>query len=148
MRPAGTNVPLTESEIAEVKEVYADLHSYAETGKALNISAGTVSRIIRGIGKYGRAANILQYKRDMAGTYTFRLKGGHAIANAGIGSDWFTVYLIETEPEYRRQGEATRLLEELKLRCRNTGRAMRIWHPMNLAAKRLCEKLNIETTED
>ena len=49
MRAAGTNVKLSEYEIAEVKEVYEDLRSYAETGRALNISAGTVSRIIRGI---------------------------------------------------------------------------------------------------
>lgn len=52
MRPAGVNVKLTEYEIAEVKEVYADLHSYAATGRALNISAGVVSQIIRGLGRF------------------------------------------------------------------------------------------------
>lgn len=53
MRAAGTNVKLTEYEIAEAKEVYQDIKSYAETGRALNISAGVVSQIIRGKGRYG-----------------------------------------------------------------------------------------------
>lgn len=54
MRAAGTNVKLSEYEIEEVKEVYKDLKSYAETGRALNISAGVVSQIVRGIGQYYR----------------------------------------------------------------------------------------------
>ena len=41
-------------EIAEAKEVYQDVKSYAEVGRALNIHPGTVSRIIRGIGKYDK----------------------------------------------------------------------------------------------
>lgn len=53
MRAAGTNVKLTEYEIAEVKEVYRDVKSYAETGRTLNISAGVVSQIVRGKGIYG-----------------------------------------------------------------------------------------------
>lgn len=52
MRPAGVNIKLSEYEIAEVKDVYAELHSYAETGRALNISPGVVSQIVRGIGKF------------------------------------------------------------------------------------------------
>lgn len=52
MRPAGVNTRLSDYEIAEVKEVYAELHSYAETGRALNISPGVVSQIVRGIGKF------------------------------------------------------------------------------------------------
>lgn len=54
MRAAGTNVKLSEYEIAEVKEVYKDLKSYAETARALNISAGVVSQIVRNIGVYRR----------------------------------------------------------------------------------------------
>ena len=54
MRPAGVNTKLSEYEIAEVKEVYKDLRSYAATGRALNISAGVVSQIVRGIGIYYR----------------------------------------------------------------------------------------------
>ncbi len=49
MRAAKVNVKLSEYEIEEVKEVYADLGSYAEVSRATNISAGTVSRIIRGL---------------------------------------------------------------------------------------------------
>lgn len=88
--------------------------------------------------------NTLQYKTDMGGTYTFRIKGGHAIANVGVGPDWLTVYLIETDPKHRNQGEATKLLEELKRRCENTGRDMAMWCPLNPIAKRLCEKLNLK----
>lgn len=54
MRPAGVNTKLSEYEIAEVREVYKDLRSYAETGRALNVSAGVVSQIVRGIGSYSR----------------------------------------------------------------------------------------------
>lgn len=52
MRPAGVNTKLSEYEIAEVKEVYKDLRSYAATGRALNISAGVVSQIIREQGRF------------------------------------------------------------------------------------------------
>lgn len=92
--------------------------------------------------------NTLQYKTDLGGTYTFRLEGGHAIANAGVGSDWLTVYLIETEPSYRNQGEATRLLEELKRRCEKTGRNMALWYPMNPIVEHICDKLNIPIVGD
>lgn len=54
MRPAGTNRRITDQEIDEVKEVYKECMSYAETGRALNISAGVVSQIVRGIGVYNR----------------------------------------------------------------------------------------------
>lgn len=53
MRRATINVKLSEYEIAEVEEIYAELRSYAATSRATNISASTVSRIIRGLGKYG-----------------------------------------------------------------------------------------------
>ena len=52
MRPLGVNTRITDEEIEEVKLVYAECKSYAETGRALNISAGTVSQIIRGLGRF------------------------------------------------------------------------------------------------
>lgn len=58
MRPAGTNVKITDYEISEVKEVYRELGSYAETGRALNISAGVVSHIVRGIGRFAEGGDI------------------------------------------------------------------------------------------
>ena len=88
--------------------------------------------------------NTLQYKPGMGGTYTFRLEDGHAIVNAGVGADWLTIYLIETDPKHRNQGEATRLLEELKHMCEKTGRDMAMWCPMNPIAKHICEKLNLK----
>lgn len=87
----------------------------------------------------------LQYRESMGGSYDLRLADGHCVANAGIGKDWLTIYVIETEPEYRRQGEATRLLNEIKERCANTGRTLRVWHPMNPKMEDLCKKLKIET---
>lgn len=87
----------------------------------------------------------LQYKKSLGDTYDLRLEGGHCVANAGIGIDWLTIYIIKTDPEYRRQGEATRLLEELKKRCNNTGRDLKIWQPMSIEMENLCKKLEIET---
>lgn len=59
MRASGTNVKLSEYEMAKVKEVYKECKSYAETGRALNISAGVVSQIVREIPGpyYERAKN-------------------------------------------------------------------------------------------
>ncbi len=56
MRPLGTNVRISDYEIEEVKEVYKDTGSYVETGRSLNISAGTVSQICRGLGRFHRRA--------------------------------------------------------------------------------------------
>ncbi len=52
MRLGRTNSRLSESEIAEVREVYAECESYAEASQTLNISAGTISQIIRGLGRF------------------------------------------------------------------------------------------------
>lgn len=52
MRPLGVNTRIADVEIEEVKLVYDECKSYAETGRALNISAGTVSRIIRKLGRF------------------------------------------------------------------------------------------------
>lgn len=87
----------------------------------------------------------LQYRESLGGSYDVRLEGGHCVANIGLGTDWCTIYLIETELEYRRQGEATRLINELTKRCANTGRTLRVWHPMDFKMEDLCKKLKIET---
>lgn len=52
MRPEGVNVKITDEEIYEVKETYKELHSYAAVGRKLHISAGVVSQIVRGLGRY------------------------------------------------------------------------------------------------
>lgn len=85
----------------------------------------------------------LLYRESMGGSYDIKLADGHCIVNAGIGKDYLTIYVIETEPEYRRQGEATRLLTEIKERCANTGRQLTLWCPMSDEIIRLCKKLNI-----
>ena len=85
----------------------------------------------------------LQYRESMGGSYDLRLADGHCVANAGIGKDWLTIYVIETEPEYRRQGEATRLLTEIKERCAKTGRELTLWCPMGEEITKLCKKLSI-----
>lgn len=50
MRAYGSSQRLSDEEIDEIREVYKDIGSYAETGRALGVSAGTVSRIIRRVG--------------------------------------------------------------------------------------------------
>lgn len=54
MRRARTNVKLSEYEVDEIKEVYQDMRSYAATARAVNVSAGVVSQIIRGKGRFSR----------------------------------------------------------------------------------------------
>ena len=85
----------------------------------------------------------LLYRESFAGSYDVRLVDGHCVANAGIGKDWLTIYVIETEPEYRRQGEATRLLTAIKERCAKTDRELTLWCPMGEEIIRLCKKLDI-----
>lgn len=87
--------------------------------------------------------SVLQYRESIGGSYDLRLADGHCVANAGIGKDWLTIYVIETEPEYRRQGEATRLLKEIKERCAKTGRELTLWCPMGEDIIKLCKKLSI-----
>ena len=85
----------------------------------------------------------LLYRESFAGSYDVRLVDGHCTANVGIGKDWVTIYFIETALMRRRQGEATRLLTEIKERCANTGRRLTLWCPMGEEIKRLCKKLDI-----
>lgn len=46
----------------------------------------------------------LMRKESIFGTYDFKLDDGHCVANVGIGVDWLTVYLIETEEGHRNRG--------------------------------------------
>ena len=87
-------------------------------------------------------------KRSFEGTYNLRFDDGHCTVNAGIGKDWITVYLVITEPEYRGQGEATRLLKEIKDISAKNGRTMRLWCPLDDAIVHICKKLNIETIDN
>lgn len=52
MRAYGSSRRLTDEEIDEIREVYKDVGSYAETGRALGVSAGAVSRIVRRVGAW------------------------------------------------------------------------------------------------
>lgn len=87
----------------------------------------------------------LLYRESFAGSYDVRLVDGHCTANVGIGKDWFTIYFIETALMHRRQGEATRLIGEIKKRCASTGRTLRVWQPMDVAMENLCKKLHLKT---
>lgn len=84
-------------------------------------------------------------KPSFAGTYDIKLKDGHCIVNAGIGENWLTIYLIETEAGYRGHGEATRLLTEIRDTCAKFNRDFKVWCPLTDTMVRLCKKLNIET---
>lgn len=88
--------------------------------------------------------NPLLSRKSFGGTYDFKLEGGHAFANVAIGDDWATVYLVETEPEYRNKGEATKLLAALKEKMEEKGKTFRLWAPMNDTITGICKKLDIE----
>ena len=88
----------------------------------------------------------LMRRNSAFGTYDFKLDNGHCVANVGIGKDWLTVYLIETEEGFRNRGEARKLLEELKNVCGKKGKVMYLWCPMNKAVKHLCESIGIKIT--
>lgn len=92
--------------------------------------------------------NPLLARKSMGGTYDFKLEDGHAFANVAIGDDWATVYLIETDPEYRGKGEATKLLLALKKKMESKGKQFRLWAPMNDVIIHICEKHNIEVIEE
>lgn len=88
----------------------------------------------------------LMQKESIFGTYDFKLDDGHCVANVGIGEDWLTVYLIETEEGFRGRGEARKLLEEIKNVCDKKGKLMYMWCPMNKAVGHLCESIGIKIT--
>lgn len=84
----------------------------------------------------------------MEGCYNFKLEGGNCLANAGVGEDWFTVYLIETNPAHRNKGEAQELLKAIKAKCEEKGKKLRLFCPMNPIIEHICEKLDIEIIKD
>ena len=88
----------------------------------------------------------LQQKQSIFGTIDFRLSDGHCIADAGVGKDWLTVYLLKTDDGHENQGEASKLMTALKEYCDSTKRTMRVWCPMSKKVVHICEKLGLETT--
>lgn len=86
----------------------------------------------------------LMWRKSLAGSYDVKLDDGHCIANIGVGKDWLTVYLIETEVGHRGTGEATRLLLALQDVCNKKDGVLRVWCPMNAVISQICAKLNIE----
>ena len=88
-------------------------------------------------------SNLLM-RPSFAGTYDIKLEGGYCTVNAAVGKDWLTICIIETDKEHRRQGEATRLLTELKKRCAQNNQILRVWCPLSDTMVHLCKKLNIE----
>lgn len=88
----------------------------------------------------------LLFQPSIFGTIDFRLPDGHCLANAGVGADWLTVYLLKTDDGYEGKGEASRIMAELKRYCDKTGKTMRVWCPMDKRVDHICKKLGIETT--
>ena len=92
----------------------------------------------------------LLWQKDMMGDNCFNVKltGGHSVANVGYGVDeagkWMTIYLIQTEAKFRRQGEATRLVEALKEYCAERGVRLAAWCPMNERSEGLFKKTGVE----
>ena len=88
---------------------------------------------------------MLEFSSAFAGTLDVRRTGGHAEANIAIGKTapgkkWLTIYLIETEPEYRRKGEARKLIRELREFAEKHKMQFAAWCPMNEAAENLFKK--------
>lgn len=87
----------------------------------------------------------LQQKQSIFGTIDFRLSDGHCLANAGVGKDWLTVYLLKTDDGHENQGEASKIMTALKEYCDRTKRTMRVWCPMSKKVTHICKKLGLET---
>ena len=79
--------------------------------------------------------------------FNCRLEGGHCTANVGCGIEngkrWMTIYLIWTQLEYRRQGEATRLVNALKEFCEKSNSELAAWCPMDERSEGLFKKCGI-----
>lgn len=86
----------------------------------------------------------LQQKKSIFETTDFRLSDGHCVANAGVGKDWLTVYLLKTDDGHENQGEASKIMTALKEYCDRTKRTMRVWCPMSKKVAHICEKLGLE----
>lgn len=88
----------------------------------------------------------LLHKHSIFGTIDFRLSDGHCVANAGVGKDWLTVYLLKTDEGCEGKGEASKIMAALKKYCDSTKKTMRVWCPMSKKVVHICEKLGIEAT--
>ena len=93
--------------------------------------------------------NRLIWRRSMIDhVFDVMLEGGHSCANVGCGIEkgkkWMTIYIIDTDPKHRRQGEATRLIDTLKAYCQKGDVELAAWCPMNDAAEKLFEKMKVK----
>lgn len=71
----------------------------------------------------------------------------HCVACVGKGKDWLTLYQIETDFDYRKQGKATALLKEVKFQADAHGLKFGSTVALNDEMKRLLKKLEIEEYE-
>lgn len=77
----------------------------------------------------------------------FYMYKDHCVACLGKGEDWLTLYQIETDVDYRKQGKATALLEEVKFQADAHGLKFGSTVALNDEMKRLLKKLEIEEYE-
>ena len=81
--------------------------------------------------------------------FMFTLEGGHCHAVIAVGVEagkrWATVYLIETQKEYRNRGECQKLLIALKKLFEKLNANFAVWCPMNDTMEYICKKLSIKT---
>lgn len=89
-------------------------------------------------------SNLLK-RPSFADTYDIKLEGGYCTVNTEVGKDWLTIYIIETDKEHRGQGEATRLLTEIRDICAKFDRDFKVWCSLTDTMAHLCKKLNLET---
>lgn len=89
----------------------------------------------------------LLFRNGFNGTFDVKLSDGHCYANCASGKDWFTVYIIETDPEYRNRGECQKLLETLIEYTEFNGLKFGIYCPMNDTIRHIADKLKIEVYE-
>lgn len=81
------------------------------------------------------------------GTIDIKLEDGHCFANCGHGEDWLTVYIIETDPDYRNKGECQKLLKALVEFSTRKQLKFGIYCPMNDAIRHIVDKLQISIYE-
>lgn len=86
----------------------------------------------------------IEYRQSVFGSVDVRLKDGHCVANCAIGHDYVTVLLIHTDEKHQNQGEAQKLLCELKCRAESAGKTFRVWAPLTHTMMHICQKLKIE----
>lgn len=89
----------------------------------------------------------LLVRESFNGTFDVKLTDGHCFANCGIGKDWFTVYIVETDHDYRNKGECQKLLEALIEYTTYKGLKFGIFCPMNDTIRHIADKLKIDIYE-